>query len=86
VDTLAARQDLVTHPRKQAHLVVCAALAGNVFVLVAQVPVNRLPSSPEQAHVVHEVRRIQGYLGGSLPQFVRALRDDEAQRTSDSPG
>jgi hypothetical protein len=36
------------------------------------------PSTAEQAHVVHEVQRIQGYLGGVLMQLVRALRDDES--------
>jgi hypothetical protein len=36
---------------------------------------DRLPSSLQQAHVVHEVQRIQGYLGGLLLQLVRALRD-----------
>jgi hypothetical protein len=38
-----------------------------------------LPSSPEQAHVVHEVQRIQGYIGGILLQLVRALRDDNQE-------
>ena len=49
---------------------------------------GRLPSSPEQAHVVHEVQRIQGYLGGLLLQLVRALRDDnqEWQRPDEPPG
>jgi hypothetical protein len=41
---------------------------------------GRQPSSPEQAHVVHEVQRIQGYLGGSLLQLVRALRDDDQNK------
>ncbi len=36
------------------------------------------PSTAEQEHVVHEVQRIQGYLGGVLTQLVRALRDDES--------
>ena len=36
-------------------------------------------SSPEQAHVVHEVQRVQGYLGGSLLQLVRALRNDNQE-------
>jgi hypothetical protein len=40
---------------------------------------GRLPSSPEQAHVVHELQRIQGYLGGVLLQLVRALRDDHEE-------
>jgi hypothetical protein len=42
---------------------------------------SRLPSSPEQAHVVHKVQRIQGYLGGVVLQLVRVLRDDD-----DPPG
>ncbi len=40
---------------------------------------GRLPSSPVQAHVVHEVQRIQGYIGGILLQLVRALRDDNQE-------
>jgi len=35
-----------------------------------------LPSGPEQAHVVKELQRIQGYLGGVAMQLVRALRED----------
>ena len=37
---------------------------------------GHLPSSPEQAHVIHEVQRIQGYLGGVVLQLVRVLRED----------
>jgi hypothetical protein len=38
---------------------------------------EHLPSVAEQAHVLHEVQRIQGYLGGILLQLVRALQADE---------
>jgi len=37
---------------------------------------TRLPSGPEQAHVVKELQRIQGYLGGVAMQLIRALRED----------
>jgi hypothetical protein len=38
--------------------------------------VSRLPPGPEQAHVVKELQRIQGYLGGVVMPLVRALRED----------
>jgi hypothetical protein len=34
---------------------------------------TRLPSSPEQAHIVKELQRIQGQLGGVLMPVIRAL-------------
>ncbi len=46
---------------------------------------DRLPSGPERTHVVHEVQRIQGYLGGVLLQLVRALRDDNVQAQHRQP-
>jgi hypothetical protein len=42
---------------------------------------DHLPASPEQAHVLHEVQRVQGYLGGILLQLVRALQADEEPHT-----
>ena len=58
---------------------ILAALEGNIVFAkdgAAELlrSVGRLPPSPEQAHLVHEVQRIQSYLGGLLLQFVRALR------------
>jgi hypothetical protein len=44
--------------------------------------VGRLPTIPEQAHMLKEIQRIQGHLGGVLIPPVRALRDDEQQRTT----
>jgi hypothetical protein len=41
---------------------------------------RQVPPRAEQAHVVHEVQRVQGYLGGLILQLVRALREDEQQR------
>jgi hypothetical protein len=38
--------------------------------------VTRLPSSPEQAHILKELQRIQGQLGGVLIQLIRALNAD----------
>jgi hypothetical protein len=38
--------------------------------------VSRLPSSPEQAHILKELQRIQGQLGGVLMQLIRALNAD----------
>jgi hypothetical protein len=35
---------------------------------------SRLPPAPERDYVLHEVQRIQGYLGGSLLRLVRALQ------------
>jgi hypothetical protein len=48
---------------------------------------GNLPPSREQAHVVHELQRIQGCLGGVVRQLVRALRDDDHdwQRPDDPP-
>jgi hypothetical protein len=46
---------------------------------------GRVPSSPEQAHVVHDVQRIQGYIGGLLLQLARALRDDNVQAQHRQP-
>jgi hypothetical protein len=37
---------------------------------------TRLPSSPEQAHILKELQRIQGQLGGVLMPLVRALNAD----------
>jgi hypothetical protein len=61
-EAIEALDDYITQAKDNA-----AALLGYVA---------RLPSSPEQAHVVKELQRIQGYLGGVAMQLVRALRED----------
>ena len=38
---------------------------------------NRLPQGPQLGHILHEVRSVQGYLGGVILPLVSALREDE---------
>jgi hypothetical protein len=61
-EIIEALDDYITQAKDNA-----AALLGFV---------TRLPSSPEQAHIVKELQRIQGQLGGVLMQLVRALNAD----------